>query len=304
MLLTRIPPPWLRPFVRSMWASEPGLAGADASRAPYREHVLPTGDMHLVFRLSAAPLRLFADAADSAGWTLGHAIVGGARSAFYAREVSMPATSVGVQLRPGAAWALFGMPASALAERHTPLDALWGAKAAEALELLHGLPTPEARLNALEAMLTRRLAQQPHALHPAVALGLHGLVDGTPVRELVRASGFSHRHFVGLFKEAAGLAPKRLQRVLRLQRLLAAAPGTAALPWAELAQAMGYSDQSHFIREFGDFAGMTPQAYRRASPSAPNHVRIERSTSFNTAGAGRSRIASTSLHRGPQDDRP
>ncbi|MDM0034143.1 AraC family transcriptional regulator [Variovorax sp. J22P271] len=302
MLLTRIPPPSLRLVVRSMWASEPGPAGALAQLAPRREHVLPTGDMHLVFRLSGSPLRLFAGAGDGTGWTMGHAIVGGARSAFYAREVGGPTASVGAQLCPGAAWALFGVPASSLAERHTPLDALWGAAAAEALDLLHGLRTAPARLAAFEALLVRRLAQRPLALHPAVAQGLRGVADGVPVGELVRASGYSHRHFAALFKEAAGLAPKRLQRVLRFQRLLATAPGS--VPWAELALALGYSDQSHFIREFGDIAGMSPEAYRRAAPSAPNHVPIDRSTSSKTWGTGGIRIAPTPLHRGPPNDRP
>jgi len=306
MLLTRVPPPCLRPFVRSMWASAPGPERADPRRAPQREHVLPTGDMHLVFRLSAAPLRLFADAADTAGWTLGHAIVGGARSAFYARELSMPSASVGVQLHPGAAWALFGMPASALAERHTPLEALWSAGAAEALERLHGLRTPEARLSALATLLAERLARRPQALHPAVAMALRGVADGTPVRALVRASGYSHRHFVALFKEAAGLPPKRLQRVLRLQQLLAEAHRTTPLPWADLALSMGYSDQSHFIREFGDIAGMTPEAYRRASPSAANHVAVDgrRSISSDTDASDGLKIAPTPLHRGLQHDRP
>jgi AraC-like DNA-binding protein len=217
----------------------------------------------------------------------------------------MPTASVGVQLHPGAAWPLFGMPASALAEQHTPLDALWGARAAETLELLHGLRTPEARLSALASLLAERLAQRPRALHPAVAMALRGVADGTPVRELVRASGYSHRHFVTLFKEAAGLPPKRLQRVLRLQQLLAEAHRTTPLPWADLALSMGYSDQSHFIREFGEISGMTPEAYRRASPSAPNHVIVDdRSTLSNTAGPGGFRIASTPLHRGLRHDRP
>lgn len=302
MLLTRIPPPWLRPFVRSMWASEPGPARVDG--AACREHVLPTGDMHLVFRLSAAPLRLFADAGDSEGWTVGHAIVGGARSTFYARDVSTASASVGAQLRPGAAWALFGVPASDLADRHTRLDALWGERAAEALDLLLGLGTAEARLAAFQAMLTRRLLQRPHALHPAVAHGLRVLAEGTSIGELVRASGYSHRHFVAMFKEAAGLPPKRLQRVLRLQRLLTAASTAGPAPlhmplrWADLALAMGYSDQSHFIREFGEITGMSPEAYRRVSPHMANHVPATRSTSSNTGNPDAPRIVSTPLQRG------
>ena len=53
---------------------------------------------------------------------------------------------------------------------------------------------------------------------------------------------------------------------------MAAAP-RGNLPWADLALQSGYSDQPHFNRDFLEFTGMTPRAYRRASPSSPNHVR-------------------------------
>jgi AraC-like DNA-binding protein len=271
MLLTRAPGPWLRPYVRSMWAMEPAAA---ASNTPPREHVLPTGDMHLVFRLSGPPLRLFAGTADAAGHTVGYAIVGGARSTFYARDVSVPTRSVGAQLRPGAARALFGLPADELAERHTPLDALWGPAAAHALERIHAAGTLEAQLDVFEALLAERLRSRPQAMHPAIAQALARLGGGAPIGELVTASGYSHRRFISLFRDAAGLPPKRLERVLRVQRVTAAwAAGAPALPWVDLALQAGYSDQPHFNRDFLEITGMTPLAYARASPASPNHVR-------------------------------
>jgi AraC-like DNA-binding protein len=267
--------------------SAPGRGTSSFATSP-REHVLPTGDMHLVLRLSGPPLRLFAGAADTAGYTVGWAIVGGARSAFYARDVSVATGSVGAQLRPGAARALFGLPAGELAERHTPLEALWGDGAVqEALERVHAAGSPEARLAVFEALLAERLAPQPQAMHPAVARALAGLGSGLPIRALVQASGYSHRRFITLVRDAAGLAPKQLQRVQRLQRVMAAGPGLRTLPWVALALEAGYSDQSHFNRDFLEIAGMTPQAYRRAAPASPNHV----PAGFNfvqDGGAGRS----------------
>ena len=287
MLLTCSPGPRLRPYVRSLWVSAPGRGTSSFATSP-REHVLPTGDMHLVLRLSGPPLRLFAGAADTAGHTVGWAIVGGARSAFHARDVSVATGSVGAQLRPGAARALFGLPAGELAERHTPLEALWGDGAVQdALERVHAAGNPEARLAVFEALLAERLAPQPQAMHPAVARALAGLGSGLPIRVLVQASGYSHRRFITLVRDAAGLAPKQLQRVQRLQRVMAAGPGLRALPWVALALEAGYSDQSHFNRDFLEIAGMTPQAYRRAAPASPNHV----PAGFNfvqDGGAGRS----------------
>jgi hypothetical protein len=40
---------------------------------------------------------------------------------------------------------------------------------------------------------------------------------------------------------------------------------------AELAASFGYFDQSHWNREFREFAGMTPSEYRPRAPGDPAH---------------------------------
>lgn len=270
MQLSRAPAPCLRPFVRSIWLSAPE---AGPLVRPAREHVVPTGGMHLVFRLSGPALRLFRHDTDAQGFTVGHAIVGGARSAFHVRDVSVPTRSVGAMLQPGAALALFGAPEDALAERHTSLDALWGAAAALALERLHAAATPAVQLQRFEQLLAERLSLCVSGLHPALAQALSQLEGGAVnIRELVRQSGYSHRHFISLFRGATGLAPKQMGRVLRLRNALARLAAEPRMPWAGLAHEANYSDQSHFHREFLGIVGVTPEAYRRAAPLAPHHV--------------------------------
>jgi len=56
MLLRRHPGPRLSPFVKILWATD--QTALSESVAAVRERVLPTGGMHLVFRLSDHPLRL------------------------------------------------------------------------------------------------------------------------------------------------------------------------------------------------------------------------------------------------------
>lgn len=282
MQLTRAPAAPLRPFVRLLWASAPD--GAPAQRPGAREHVLPTGGMHLVFRLGGPPLRLFRDDADAQGFTVGYALVGGTRSAFFVRDVSVQTPSVGVMLQPGAATALLGAPEDALADGHTPLDALWGADAAFALEQLHGAGSLARQLAVVEALLRARLAARtPHGLHPAVAQALARLSDaagdGDPAQagaigQLVRHSGYSHRRFIALFRGMTGLAPKQYARMLRFDRVLAQLAIAPGRPWAELALHTGYGDQAHFNRDFLAIAGMSPQAYRRAAPPASRHVPV------------------------------
>ncbi len=261
----RPPIPALRAYVYSVWA------GHARSIPEYvREHVLPCGQMHLAVRLGGAALRLYADAKDGKGETIGDAVVAGARADYYIKDVSMPARSVGVQLRPGAAQALFGVPAWTLQGRHTTLDALWGAEAERLRNGLNALDNDEARFDLLQSTLVSRL--RVRTLHPAIAEALARIEAGGNIAELAEGAGMSHRHFILLFSDAVGLSPKRYARVLRFRKLLRALAVTPARSWIELALDAGYSDQSHCIREFRVFTGVTPRVYRRDAGARPHHL--------------------------------
>ncbi len=273
MGLIQAPIPVLQAYVETVWASDPC-----SSAATGREHVLPCGQMHLAVRLDGVPLRLYSDANDATGELVGDAVVAGARAGYYIKDASSPARSVGVQLRPGAAQALFGLSATAFLGRHVSLDDVWGRDAEQLRERLRAADSRQARLDSLQSMLATRLQatrpQATRAMHPAVADALVRMERETGIGTLAHARGTSHRHFIALFSDATGLSPKRYARVLRFRRLLQAFAKLPAQPWIDLALAAGYSDQSHCIREFREFTGVTPRVYRRDSGARPHHLPV------------------------------
>lgn len=99
--MERAPHPSLVSLVRSVWLSEPYVQRGTA--ATVRERMMPTGEMHLVFRLDGPSIRVARHAVGATSDDLGHAVVNGARSAAYGKEVSEGSVYIGVQLRPGAA---------------------------------------------------------------------------------------------------------------------------------------------------------------------------------------------------------
>ncbi len=234
-----------------------------------RERVLPTGHAHIVFRLDGPPLRLFTSDADQCGTTIGHAIIGGPRERFYLRDVSVPTTSVGAQLWPGALPLLTGIPARELTGEHVSLNDLWP-DAELVREQLHAL-SPAQRLDAFEVLLAKRLPVV-RGLHPAISFALQALAHQTDVTRVVEKTGYSHRHFLDLFTHEVGLTPKRYARVTRFQAALRAL--NTGTPLAELSYAEGYGDQAHFAREFRSIAGLTPTDYRGAGAQNANHVPV------------------------------
>lgn len=266
----REPPPVLRPFVKSLWVSRD--AEGDGGAAGARERMLPSGAMHLVIRLSGPAIRLFADVDDHVGRDLGHAVVGGMRTGFYLRDKSQPVHVIGIELRAGMDHRLLGASAAELAERHTPLADLWGRAAVDLRDRLAEPPTLAAQLDLFTSLLARRFGPV-RAMHPAIAQALEGIATAPDVGALVRASGYSHRRFIALFRGAVGVSPKRYQRVLRFEHALRLLI-RPEVPMVEVALAAGYSDQPHFNREFREFAGISPTEYRHASPVWTQHVAL------------------------------
>lgn len=281
----------LRPFVKQLWVSH-----SQAQPAGTREHVLPTGQMHLVFRLAGPPLRIFQGPDDRTGSTFKGPVVGGARASFYVKELGEPVLSVGVQLLPGAAQALFGVSAEELAGRHTSASELLGAQADSMLQQLCEQGSPMQQLLRLESMLAARLPRV-HGLHPGVADILGKFEHAARVEEMVRESRYSHRGFIALFKQATGMSPKRYARLMRFQQLMAAMRAAPGESLSELALAAGYSDQAHMNREFREFAGFTPLQYRLLAPEAAHHVALAGQISSIPA----SRRAVQSDHQLPGD---
>ncbi|MFW6051834.1 MAG: helix-turn-helix domain-containing protein [Myxococcota bacterium] len=290
MVLVRAPVPALRPFVRMLWATQP--AGPALPVGTRRERLLPTGDAHLALRLADEPLRLCAHPEDTEGRAVDTAVVGGPRGAAYLKDASRPVGSVGAQLMPGAVPALLGVPAGELRDRHVPLSLLWGRAVRRLQEQLWELRgDPERTLDRLEAFLLARLAQGRRS-HPAVLHALEGLEASGDVGEAVRASGYSHRHFLALFRDATGLSPAEYIQVRRFRRAVALMRSRPACSLAEVAIAGGYADQAHLTRAFRRHAGITPGTYRAIAPPHAHHVPLGSATTARGQIRSRPRVAS------------
>lgn len=82
-------------------------------------------------------------------------------------------------------------------------------------------------------------------------------VPQTPVSDLAATACLGKKQFERSFRSLVGINPKEYARIVRFQRALALTrSGESGL--GQIAYANGYSDQSHFIREFKRFSGLTP----------------------------------------------
>lgn len=147
----------------------------------------------------------------------------------------------------------------------TPPEASAGVYRSAARSALHTRP----RLAQLSGSMPQAAQLLPRGgLPPRILRSLdqyirNNLERNLPVEALAAVAGLSPTHFARAFKNSVGVAPHHYltqQRVEQAAQLLAG----SECSMAEIAQAVGFSDQSHLSRCFTRLTGTTPSAYRRA----------------------------------------
>lgn len=186
-------------------------------------------------------------------------------------HVESPATCcmAGIRLRPEGVAAFLRDTPSTIRGAVVELEDILGRDVEHLREQVATVASLRGRVALLTAALDRHLGE-PRLPSPEVRLclaALRGTAGRVPIRELVRASGRSHRWLTEHFRDEVGTNPKSFARLLRFEAAFGALQGVAEVDWAEFAAGRGFYDQAHLVREFRDFAGAPPtEVLRRLSP--------------------------------------
>ncbi len=267
--LSRVPAPPLDDFVDYLWTIR------DAPEHE-RERILPAGTLELVINLKDDTIRIYDSVHGEACTRFSGAVVSGAYAKSFVVDTREHASMIGVHFKPGGAFPFLGMPPSELASAHVDLGALWGNGAVELRERLCDLEDASAHFDVIERALLARLRCSVRR-RGAVSFALdHLLRPGTAIREVAQRVGLSHRRLNEVFTAEVGMTPKLFARVQRFRRALVLAQRMKEPDWAALALACRYYDQSHLIRDFVTFAGLTPRDYlsRRSDQVKEHHLLV------------------------------
>jgi AraC-like DNA-binding protein len=224
----------LHPVIACRWLREVPEGDVDATL------ILPDGSVDLV-------------------WRDGQVTVAGLDRTARQSPVRAGERIVGIRLRPGMAGAVFGRPASELLDVQVPLEDVFGPRASELAERLHGARQGDGEYLLLEAAVASGLAEtspDPLVLAATRRLGF----PGSRVEELAKGLGISGRQLRRRFHQAVGYGPKTLDQVLRFRRLVAQAQAISDgdQHLARLAAELGYADQAHMTRDTVRLTGMPP----------------------------------------------
>lgn len=259
-----LPAPALRRYVGS-------YVGFDLRGFPAGVHCGPPGRVLTAVISLSGPLEVAAGVDDGSPVTRFGSVAGGLMRRSVAIHHDGRQEGVQVSLTPLGARAVYGVPAADLAHRLVPLDELLGALGVELVDRLLAATTWAARFAALDELLLRAVARSAGGdrvsqVRPEVAeawrrlLAARGRVQvGAVAAEL----GWSRRYLTERFRGEVGLSPKTFARVLRFEHAHELATAHDPLPWADVATVSGYADQAHLVRDWSEFTGRSPTAWRR-----------------------------------------
>lgn len=155
---------------------------------------------------------------------------------------------IGVRFKPGFSRPFLDAPLSEFTDDAIPQRDL-GILAARVCEA----PSTSGRVALIATALRRDPTPDPRVVHSIDLIMRSG--GRRPVEDVCDDVGISRQHLARLFGQYVGIRPKTFARIVRFRRALQLAKTHR---WPELAQELGYFDQSHLIAEFREFAGENP----------------------------------------------
>jgi len=135
-----------------------------------------------------------------------------------------------------------------------------GAKVDSTITQLTKAKTDTARLKVIENFLISRLNRKVKNEPIGIAINLIKQGAGNiKITLLAEKLKMSQCQFEKRFRKIVGASPKKFSSIVRLTKLINAAPNDYNM--TQLGLEAGFSDQAHFIKAFKLYTGITPKQY-------------------------------------------
>jgi AraC-like DNA-binding protein len=156
------------------------------------------------------------------------------------------------------------LPLNLLSNKETPLSELFGEENAKQLsqEIIQAENTL-ARISIVEKFLLDRLFAKK-TIHNIVKSTIDAMFEsrGTKSLNVILKNDLTKRRQVERnFAKQIGLSPKKLSKVIRLQATLQLLLNNSTSTLTDIAYENEYYDQTHFIKDFKEFTGITPKEF-------------------------------------------
>lgn len=167
-------------------------------------------------------------------------------------------------LYPHVIRSLFGIRADELRDNCVDLELLPFPEAKHVRERLSASTSTEARKAVLSDFLLRLTKRKKIVMDRKLIYATSRLTlakGDLPLKTLRTDIQVSERTFERKFREHVGISPRLYARICRFQSAMMQLQSDNYSKLTDIAYDNGYADQSHFIRTFQEFTGLTPSDF-------------------------------------------
>lgn len=241
----------LADIVRHFWILE--------SRGAYTHFSMPDVCSELIFHFRGSFTELLNDGREQPSFTAG--VHGQSRQA-RKFEINCGCGILGAYLYPQAIPLLFNCSTPEVSNQMVNLDLLLGTEGKLLEDAIANAAGNTERVRLLEAFISRQYSRKNKKILPVfhtiqTIIDQKGLVK---IKDTAKGVFLSERQFKRQFYQYAGFSPKLYARIVRFQSAMELY-GQKCKSLTAIALECGYYDQSHFIGDFTEFAGISPKTF-------------------------------------------
>ncbi len=270
---TFIPHDQLKPFVKFFWLLE------DKSDLPANscERILPDGCLELIFNFGDPFFRVYGN---NLRQLQPRSFIHGQIKSFIDVQSSGRTGIIGARFHPSGLSPFIRESIASLNNSAVSLEDIFGRRIRAFEEQIFEAASTADQIKVIETFLISSLIPNQRVDHTVElfiekVFSSYGCLSPAHLAKKVR---ISERHLERKFSSLVGLSPKSFQRVIRFQHLLKNINQRKFTSLSQLSFECGYYDQSHFIKDFKEFSGVSPSTYITTSNqltdffSADGHV--------------------------------
>jgi len=226
------------------------------------ERVVPTGHVFAIFELDGFERHTFDNETLDENASFQKAWLSGAHRKYLSISAHENSEMFVIQFKAYGAYPFLQVPMDEVADRVISGADLLDGEMLDLREALFEAGSSNDKFAVADRWLEKRYDAK--LAPPESMIKIVKLLQSEPAAkfsEIIEEFDGSQKHLISLFRKYIGQTPKQYQRVLRFNDVFVQMQNDQFLSWSDIAYRCGYSDQSHFIREFKMFSGFNPQSF-------------------------------------------
>jgi len=185
----------------------------------------------------------------------------------FSRKLEGKGRVFGIKFRPGGFYPFIQSSIARLTNHLLTVLEVFGVDGEALAEEVLSAPEDETQIQRVEAFLRQHLPPQDEniTLINQIIAQIGEDRSITRVDDLLPKVYLTKRTLQRLFSQYVGVSPKWVIQRYRLHEAAEQVIQQPAPAWADIATALGYFDQAHFIKDFKAIIGATPSEYVKRS---------------------------------------